>query len=398
MNMFDASASALGYLYQVRYALLLLLGATPRDEISVEFLDDIAFEREGEPRELFQTKHHVTSQASLSNASSDLWKTIRIWSTAYKENLLNANTMLTLITTSTSTENTAARKLRPNSLQGRDVNGALQILRQVASTSSSITNKLAYEVYLSLSDAEQAELINKIRIIDNAPDILSVRTMIENKLAIVTRPQYIGPLCERVEGWWFNRVIMHLSEPQGDTISFLELSSFMNDIAEQFFTDNLPIDFFDLVAPDESNIPERNRIFIEQLKLISVNQPRIRKAIEDFYKAYAQRSRWIREDLLYIGEIERYEKLLVDEWERLFLIAQESLGENATEENLKDTGKTLYNLVETKLNISIRPRCSTPYVMRGSYHMLANDLMVGWHPEFLGRLQHLIRKAEEAVT
>jgi hypothetical protein len=27
---------------------------------------------------------------------------------------------------------------------------------------------------------------------------------------------------------------------------------------------------------------------------------------------------------------------------------------------------------------------------RGSFHMLADELRVGWHPEFLARLRHLL--------
>jgi hypothetical protein len=51
----DASASATGYLFQCRYALLLGLKATidtPNVEISIEKFDDIAFESGGDPSSL----------------------------------------------------------------------------------------------------------------------------------------------------------------------------------------------------------------------------------------------------------------------------------------------------------------------------------------------------------
>lgn len=89
---FSARASALGYYYQVRYALFVLLFKgqdEPNLEMSIENLDDISFEKEGTPLELLQTKHKINSIASLSNSSSDLWKTLRIWSTAILEGRLN---------------------------------------------------------------------------------------------------------------------------------------------------------------------------------------------------------------------------------------------------------------------------------------------------------------------
>lgn len=52
MPNFDASASALGYLYQVRYALFVLLQGVkenPDCGISLERLDDVTFDDKGTP-------------------------------------------------------------------------------------------------------------------------------------------------------------------------------------------------------------------------------------------------------------------------------------------------------------------------------------------------------------
>jgi hypothetical protein len=55
---FSAAASALGYLYQVRYGLVLLLEAkNPASALSLEKLDDVAFEESGEPTQVLQFKH-----------------------------------------------------------------------------------------------------------------------------------------------------------------------------------------------------------------------------------------------------------------------------------------------------------------------------------------------------
>lgn len=65
-NAHEASASATGYLYQCRIALLNGLHAIPINptlEISIERFDDVAFEREGSPLELIQTKHHLQRAA-----------------------------------------------------------------------------------------------------------------------------------------------------------------------------------------------------------------------------------------------------------------------------------------------------------------------------------------------
>jgi len=79
---FDASPSALGYLYQCRYALLLALQKddNPNLCLSIEKLDDIAFhESPSNPsvaRECLQFKHKINRAGGLGDSSPDIWKTL----------------------------------------------------------------------------------------------------------------------------------------------------------------------------------------------------------------------------------------------------------------------------------------------------------------------------------
>ena len=90
-NPHGAAASALGYLFQCRYALLeglRIVPDTPQLLISIEKFDDVAFEANGEPTELIQTKHHIDKAGDLSDGSVDLWKTLAIWLKRVTEELV----------------------------------------------------------------------------------------------------------------------------------------------------------------------------------------------------------------------------------------------------------------------------------------------------------------------
>jgi len=92
-SQFDATASMLGYLYQVRLALLDSLRRLRRlgtFSVSIETLDDVAFEKQGSPTELLQTKHHIDRQANLSDASPDVWKSLRVWVDALQHGRLES--------------------------------------------------------------------------------------------------------------------------------------------------------------------------------------------------------------------------------------------------------------------------------------------------------------------
>ncbi len=69
----SAAASALGYLYQVRYALLESLRRLRNGQefiVAIETLDDVMFEKDGEAPELLQTKHHLEKAANLTDSSN----------------------------------------------------------------------------------------------------------------------------------------------------------------------------------------------------------------------------------------------------------------------------------------------------------------------------------------
>jgi hypothetical protein len=112
-------------------------------------------------------------------------------------------------------------------------------------------------------------------------------------------------------------------------------------------------------------------------------------AVRDYYRAFEQRSRWVRENLVMVGDIERYELTLCEEWDLTFNRALDDLGQEEAEAAQGQMAKMIYQWVETSC-YPIQKNVDNPSISRGSLHMLANDLRVGWHPQFMSRLQHLL--------
>ncbi len=140
----------------------------------------------------------------------------------------------------------------------------------------------------------------------------------------------------------------------------------------------------------------QNRLFVHQLKIIDVGNARIFYAIRNLYRAYEQRSRWMREDLLYVGELDQYEDRLVEEWDILFKQMRDELGEEASEHAKKTAAQTLYKWVETGLHRGIRAGVIEPSIPRGTYQLLSDAQRVGWHLDFKERLQRLLETQEAA--
>jgi hypothetical protein len=388
---FSAGSQALGYMFQARYALYLILTNKEELELAVESLDDITFfEEENNPTELLQLKHHTT-QASLTDSSTDLWKTLRVWSTQLQENKISLpDTLLSLVTTAEAPANSVAFLLRP--IKARNAKLALQKLIEVANNSNNQALTKSFEAFKALDNTQKQLLIDSIQIIDGSPDIIDITPKIKEKLIAVRREHRDG-VYERLEGWWFAKIVKHLRDDSINFISGFEVRDKICEINDQFKPDALPIDFFDLEIPEQPDISQDNRRFVAQLNEIAVHNKRIEKAILDYYKAFEQRSRWAREELLFGGEIEKYEKRLIDEWERYMLALQDEMSDcDDNELDYKKFGRKVFNWMEQEADIRIRSQVTEPYVMRGSYHMLADQKLprVHWHPKFLERLTQLL--------
>ena len=383
---FSAKEPALGYYYQIRYSLYLLLKAREHDsdiEMSIEKLDDISIETIDSIK-LFQTKMHLKSVANLTNASPDLWKTIRIWSDAIQNKKLNhVKTIFILVTTALAPDDSVTSELCKNPTK-RDNLEILKIFEETIDRSTSKSNEKAYASFRSLSETEKLNLIGSMRILDSSLNIEDVKKDSLNELRLSTTDKHLVPFYERLEGWWFNRCIDHLID-NTENIKFKEIQSKIDDIRDKFTKDNLPIDFLDEVYAEA---PDYNRTFVEQLKLISIGKRTVRNAISDYYRVYNQRSKWVREDLLNPNEEEQYEKRLINDWKSKFDLMTDDL-KSDYEEELMQEGKKFYTsfYVNTTPSIYIRDKVTDGFIVRGSYHLLSDMKKIGWHPNFEKQLE-----------
>jgi len=392
---FSAQEAGLGYFYQARFGLWLLLDGDEEQELVLESLDDIVLESGGSPRDVLQTKHHVRQQARLTDASPELWKTLRVWSThILVGHITFPATRLTLITTATAPDGSIAALLRPNNQ--RDCNAAGQRLINVATRSTNEELKASFEAFMTLSPDQQLALLGATYVVDQSPGITDTGGRIRTRIRAAAAREHREAVFERLEGWWFGKVVEQLTASVPNSISGFEVYDKLTAIAEQFRPDALPIDFLD-AHPETVDAQSDNRMFVQQLRTIELSRTRMEKAIIDYYRAFEQRSRWAREDLLVGGEVETYERRLVDEWERFAAAVTEELPEAAHEDYLKKVGREIFSWMEFKTDVRIRPNVTEPYVMRGSYHMLANKPRpsVWWHPSFIERLAAAIGTGEE---
>ncbi len=388
---FSAAEPALGYLYQLRYALLQILRLPEETTCFIEKDDDIDFTDADEGRILASLKHKAKGD-TLTDLSPDFWKSVRIWLTDYlKETRKPSSAKYILCTTG----KVQVRSLLAGFLPDADLDGNLSArITGVLAGSDSKTIKKTTDLLAQLPQEQWPDFFRRITIYDCLERIQDVPELIITEKLRTVRPQFRRPVYERLEGWWTNECIELLTGKRKDPFRSAEVSEMLSSITEQFREDNLPIDF-ETAEPEHSVNPDSdNRYFVKQLRAIGLRSERLQRAILDYYRAFEQRGRWQRENVTLTGEIGKYDDRLVDEWARIREIIFEELQADSAEEVLQATGRKLLNDLSTSghPNLRIRADVTATYVVMGSYHMLANEETprVHWHPRFTERMAEIL--------
>lgn len=391
MSSHGAGKSMIGYLYQVRYALFMLITTDDTfSKISIEKFDDISFEENGTPQELIQLKHHTSRSGNLSDKSVDLWRTLKVWIDMINEksDLLNSTHFL-IITTATIPKDSAA-----DYICKEEYDKAYALLKSVALSGGNQENASFYRAFLNMEETGIKDLLSHIKILSSAQNITDTLEDIKKSIKYSCHYDHLNYVTERVEGWWFQEVIKALMSNQAVIMTNRQLHDKIIEISRQYGNDNLPIEFWNLESIEEADLETKDRLFLQQLRLIQSSSKVLEIAIGDYYRASKQRSKWIRQGLLVGNELDEYEYKLKDAWSRAFAEMEEDLQDmvDVTDTEKEQAGRKLYRKV-SDLDIRIREKCDAAYVMHGTYHILANKLEVGWHLDFLKKLKDLLERS-----
>ncbi|WP_052663706.1 ABC-three component system protein [Psychromicrobium lacuslunae] len=396
-NRFGAAGSALGYLAQIEYALLIALRRMDDEDnlrLSLETVDDITFDGDGIPRELWQTKHHINRQGGIGDASPDLWKTIHNWIETSNE-----GSACVLFTTATASDGSAAYLLR-SGRRNDDVSAARDRFDAVATKAGNTASADYYKKYLSLDEGRRTELLSRIVVIDSAATSEKITDQLQASVRKATIASRRGSLVERLRGWWHGRAMSHLAKiarGEDDWIEMQEIETQLHLIAQSLRDDHLPLDYEDEPEPTSEQVRDDDRVFVEQLKLILLHHERVRQAVYDHNRAFLQRSRWQREQLLAIGDLNKYDRSLIEEWRRVFSPLEEP-SEETTDDDKRRSARESYGRLQERTLPAIRPEVRSGYVSFGSMHILADRLEIGWHPDWVELLKDRLAEAEKPAV
>jgi C-terminal domain 7 of the ABC-three component (ABC-3C) systems/Cap4, dsDNA endonuclease domain len=388
----SGAASAVGYLYQSRWALLELLRVgkdRPERRISVELFDDVAWDADGTPTEKLQIKHHQRSERALSDGSTDLWRTFQAWMDTGDPTDPDGP-LLVLVSTQVAPSGSAAHALRAES---RDPSAARESLEKAAMKLEGAATKEFRANFLKLGVAGRTALVSRVYVRDGAPHIEELDALVKRELLWGAPTGHEDLYLDLVWRWWDNQALaMLLGDSAGLTAQNAGVA--IAEIRDGFTSEALPpvVPLSAVSAQAQADLVAEmgKRRFVEHLQWINWPRMNLQKAIVDYYRAVTATTFWLDNGLLGAHELEEFEVGLRDEWQREFEFICQDLPGDADDAAKRAAGRRLLRSLLDSTAVNVRPKYTDAYLARGARHNMADRDAIGWHPDFAAQVEELL--------
>lgn len=392
LTIHSAEGPALGFWYQSLYALLVLLEHGADDAVvGVEKLDDIDLSANGQGL-YYQLKHSIAAKPpAVGIRSTSVWKTLNVWIDLLpKVNL--AETSLHLVTVGGLVEKDPLQALAApggdrEALAGALVAEARRVVDTWTEAKSSGASPLPFadrkgacEAFLSLTDATRLNLLRRVTLMADSPNVGQIEERIQDQLTLLPikqRPELARKLVE----WWDRQIVYTLCQKRERVIAKSELQAQISEIIRDMEQGKLSVDFETVPKPLEY---QPDGMLTRQIALVNGGNSDLNKAIREEWRARAQRARWTTENPAHSSMISNYDALLTEHWSDMISQIVEEC-EDVGDQARRESGLGLLRWSHNDAPMVIRPiqeGFSAAYYVRGSYQLLAIDLEVGWHPDY----------------
>jgi hypothetical protein len=373
----NVPGQALGYSLQFTRFTHLLFTSPSGSFISFEVLDDVAVQTPGGQTTLIQSKSALTANPIADRAVS-LWKTLANWADTVAAQVVDPMRLKLVVYISRQVDGEIARTF--HDAQTREAaNAALgaahaKIAADVSDDARSHIDRfftapldiriavvMAFAIECG-SGSPQSDLETEVR----------ARLIPEERLLFFT---------EWACGWVKRRVDKLLEQSKAAIISRDEFIEAMTVGARKYIERALLCSMAPAPSPDEmaALLPSN---FVQQLQIIDREVDDQMEAISCFFRATADRTAWGEGGDVDPASLDELDSVLVTAWKNLKTIAFQSAQDGTPQVK----GQLL--LAQCMLHQAKLEGLEVPgHFMPGCFHLLADMLKVGWHPEYVNELK-----------
>lgn len=392
----------LGYLFQPDRALLYLSQLSNRTySISIELIDDVAIHKsDGSVILTEQDKYSISQTSStFSDSSKDLWRTLQIWINKINEKILSFDNEFICCSNKKMPTNYILSKISKCDSEENAIDIIENLKKIVESKKDDLSSKdkkpassvalLKIMESVILDEKLLGKLISKIKIQDEQ-NLEKMNDQILNNISLTKGHIYGDKILFYLKGWISDKCKLLINSKSPIVISKEDFNSTVESVYDSYrlstinFTARKQI--LEEIGDKEIEVIQ-NSTFVEQLKLIKHRnlQNIILDAIRD-YLCYekeilnvAKYAHITSKDFDDFAEINRIR------WGRVFDKYVVNELEDYTKEEKDNFAYKIYDEIlsmEVKFKGLYEIPITSSYFKNGSYHSLAENLQIGWHPDW----------------
>lgn len=372
----NAAGQLLGYTLQFPRGLLHLLNSSSGDSVCIEFLGDVATLKLDGSVISEEDKSSIVGNP-LTNKSTNLWKTFYNWIQAIDSGeLLVESTRFILYCNNSGTHGIVDEFSGANNPD------------EASSAVSYAKDKL--------SDVDEEHGIWKYynNCVNENPDLLASiverfeldkgQTGIYEELENAIRTKHVPEtqiefILDKLSGWLVKFLQKKISENKIALVSWDEFDRQVIAIFDRSRKREL-IDFTLQRPPKPSDLDGQmgmKPIYLKQLEVVDIDDDGLVRAVSDFLRADINRSMWIEHGLIDEDTAQDFENKLCT----YFSNREKSMAITEANRSPQEIGKLLYFDCASRSEM-IRDMSPPDSTISGTYHALANEPVLGWHPQW----------------
>lgn len=371
-----AAGQYLGYAIQPVRLCYHLLTCEDGAYVSLEHVDDVAIHTSAGNVVREQMKSAL-SQNPLSDWAVDLWKTVSIWmeSVASGESDIATTRFRYYVTPMKS--GAFAESLSKASTAEEVADITATIRKALAKKKPACLPYL--QTFLDATDLDRAAIVARITVVSTDDDPLEP---LREKLRLFLKPELVDDACAALIGMAKEEADSLIRRKQTAILSSADFRVKARAFIQRV---NLPTTLTSMVpAPPTTEVQDMlstRPTFIRQLELIEVTPEDRLRAVSDFLRASADKSYWAEKGIIYEESLDDLDGNLIMRHGAIAGMVSDLNNDKSAETR----GRLVYRQC-IQLELPLEGRAVPGHFVHGCLNSLADNVRLGWHPEYVNLL------------
>ncbi|MDE0260161.1 MAG: hypothetical protein OXR82_17470 [Gammaproteobacteria bacterium] len=372
----NAEGQYLGYSLQLGRLLALLLEGRESTAVALEHLGDVSMESDGSLSRIEEHKSRTSQANPISDRAVDLWKTLKNWMDLVEGGLVPDEIEFRMHINRNFSSNFATKFHEASDpLEVRAlVNSVVEYFEK--SPPGEVLARFVDPVLKQSRRHTLHKILQAFRLSHGSGS--SREDLLDLLRRTVVPEEHLTDVLHSLLGWLKLVTDSQLEQNEAAVVFVVafraELRATVRKLDRQTVLNSYSL------APTAPEVKKelQSRTFVRQLELVDEADVLKLRAVRDFLKARADRIHWANRSLVHRSDFVDLESSLEAVWSSKRAIV-----------SIRDDGRPEADQGRLLLHECLQHRCrlhgrETPsYFTAGSFHSLADEQTVGWHPRYL---------------